>query len=135
MVIIPKDKPDENIPVKNKPDFTIKSEHIKPITIHTKVKLKNKTIPTFYFLRPNKSLLRFVRTHPDLRALGKACSNGASEMMTNLSASVVGMLYNWQLIRIAGEDGVAAYGVMMYVAFIFMAFFIIISLFDIDLFM
>lgn len=80
-------------------------------------------IPTFYFLRPNKSLLRFVRTHPDLRALGKACSNGASEMMTNLSASVVGMLYNWQLIRIAGEDGVAAYGVMMYVAFIFMAFF------------
>ena len=72
---------------------------------------------------PNKSLLRFVRTHPDLRALGKACSNGASEMMTNLSASVVGMLYNWQLIRIAGEDGVAAYGVMMYVAFIFMAFF------------
>ena len=80
-------------------------------------------IPAFYFLRPNKSLLRFVRTHPDLRALGKACSNGASEMMTNLSASVVGMLYNWQLIRIAGEDGVAAYGVMMYVAFIFMAFF------------
>ena len=45
MVIIPKAKPDENIPVKNKPDFTIKSEHIKPITIHTKVKLKNKTIP------------------------------------------------------------------------------------------
>lgn len=45
MIIMPKAKPDENIPVKNKPDFTIKSEHIKPITIHTKVKLKNKTIP------------------------------------------------------------------------------------------
>lgn len=80
-------------------------------------------IPTVYFLRPNKSLLHFAKPRLDLQALGKACSNGASEMMTNLSASVVGMLYNWQLIIIAGEDGVAAYGVIMYIAFIFMAFF------------
>lgn len=80
-------------------------------------------IPTVYFLRPNKSLLHFAKTRLDLQPLGKACSNGASEMMTNLSASVVGMLYNWQLINIAGEDGVAAYGVIMYIAFIFMAFF------------
>lgn len=80
-------------------------------------------IPTVYFLRPNKSLLRFTKTSLDLQALGKACSNGASEMMTNLSASVVGMLYNWQLMKLAGEDGVAAYGVILYMAFIFMAFF------------
>lgn len=80
-------------------------------------------IPTVYFLRPNKSLLHFAKTRLDLQALGRACSNGASEMMTNLSASVVGMLYNWQLINLAGEDGVAAYGVIMYIAFIFMAFF------------
>lgn len=80
-------------------------------------------IPTIYFLGPNNSPLHFRRTSLDMRSLARACSNGASEMMTNLSASVVGMLYNWQLINIAGEDGVAAYGVIMYVAFIFMAFF------------
>ena len=80
-------------------------------------------IPTVYFLGPNNSPLHFRRTSLDMRSLARACSNGASEMMTNLSASVVGMLYNWQLINIAGEDGVAAYGVIMYVAFIFMAFF------------
>lgn len=80
-------------------------------------------IPTLYFLGPNKSLLHFTKTRLDLRVLKKACSNGASEMMTNLSSSVVSMLYNWQLMKIAGEDGVAAYGVIMYVAFIFMAFF------------
>ena len=80
-------------------------------------------IPTVYFLRKNSSLLRFTKTRLDLQALARACSNGASEMMTNLSSSVVGMLYNWQLMRIAGEDGVAAYGVIMYVAFIFMALF------------
>ncbi len=80
-------------------------------------------IPTVYFLRSNKSLLHFTKTRLDLSALKKACSNGASEMMTNLSSSVVGMLYNWQLIKIAGEDGVAAYGVIMYIAFIFLAIF------------
>lgn len=80
-------------------------------------------IPTLYFWGPNKSLLHFTKTRLDLRVLKKACSNGASEMMTNLSSSVVSMLYNWQLMKIAGEDGVAAYGVIMYVAFIFMAFF------------
>lgn len=80
-------------------------------------------IPTIYFLRPNNRLLRFTRTRLDLSALGKACMNGASEMMTNLSTSVVTILYNFQLMRFAGEDGVAAYGIIAYVAFIFMALF------------
>ncbi|MDE7112962.1 MAG: MATE family efflux transporter, partial [Acetatifactor sp.] len=80
-------------------------------------------IPTVYFLRENKSLLRFVRTRMDWRAFSKACLNGSSEMMTNLSASLVGMLYNLQLLKLAAENGVAAYGVIMYVSFIFMAVF------------
>lgn len=80
-------------------------------------------IPTVYFLRKNKSLLRFVRTRMDWRAFSKACLNGSSEMMTNLSASLVGMLYNLQLLKLAAENGVAAYGVIMYVSFIFMAVF------------
>lgn len=54
----------------------------------------------------------------------KACTNGSSELMTNLSASLVGALYNWQLLRLGGADGVAAYGVIMYVSFIFAAIFI-----------
>lgn len=80
--------------------------------------------PLFYFGRENPSLLRLCGTRPDLRALLKACANGSSELMSNISMSVVGMLYNVQLIRYAGEDGVSAYGVLMYVSMIFMAIFI-----------
>ncbi len=80
-------------------------------------------VPTVYFLRDNKSLLRFVKTKMDWSAFAKTCLNGSSEMMTNLSASLVGMLYNFQLLKLAGENGVAAYGVIMYVSFIFMAVF------------
>jgi putative MATE family efflux protein len=81
-------------------------------------------IPIVYFLRKNDSLLRLVPAGLDMRALGRACFNGSSEMMTNLSMSLVGMLYNYQLMRFAGENGVAAYGVIMYVNLIFLSFFI-----------
>lgn len=80
-------------------------------------------IPLVYFLRPNDSLLRLTRPRFDFRALGKACCNGSSEMVSNLSTSLVGVLYNVQLMAIAKENGVNAYGVLMYVSFIFMAFF------------
>lgn len=80
--------------------------------------------PLVYFALPNGSLLRLTRAKLDLRALGRACLNGSSEMMTGLSSSFVGMLYNLQLLRIAAEDGVSAYGVMMYVNYVFMACFI-----------
>lgn len=78
-------------------------------------------IPLIYFMRKNKSRLRLVRPRFDARALRRACSNGASEMLTNLSASIIGMLYNMQLLKLAAENGVAAYGVIMYISFIFMA--------------
>ena len=81
-------------------------------------------LPLFYFLRPNSSLLRLTKTRLELRILLKACGNGSSELMSNISGSVVGMLYNYQLLRFAGEDGVAVYGVLMYVSFIFVAAFI-----------
>ena len=80
--------------------------------------------PVVYFARPNSSLMRLTSARLDMRALGKACTNGSSELMSNVSASIVGMLYNAQLMRFAGEDGVAAYGVLMYVNMIFMAAFI-----------
>lgn len=81
-------------------------------------------IPLIYFFRPNSSLLRLGRTHFDGRALVKACTNGSSEFMSNVSMSLVGMLYNIQLMKYAGENGIAAYGVMMYVSMIFSAAFI-----------
>ena len=81
-------------------------------------------IPLIYFGRPNTSLLRLTRTKFDGRALLKAYANGSSELMSNISMSVVGMLYNIQLMKYAGEDGVAAYGVLMYVNMIFLAAFI-----------
>lgn len=76
-------------------------------------------IPVLYFSRPNKSLLRFERTKLEFRPMLQACSNGASELVTGISASFVGMLYNYRLLQYYGEDGVAAYGVVMYVAFLF----------------
>ena len=81
-------------------------------------------VPVVYFLRPNTSLLRLTRTKYDGRALLKACTNGSSELMSSISMSIVGMLYNAQLMKYAGEDGVAAYGVLMYVSMIFLAVFI-----------
>lgn len=81
-------------------------------------------VPLFYFLRENSSLLRLKRTRMEAMPLLKACANGSSELMSNLSMSLVGMLYNMQLLSIAGENGVAAYGVIMYVNFIFVSIFI-----------
>lgn len=80
--------------------------------------------PLIYFSRKNTSLLRLTRTRIKGKILLKACTNGSSELMTNLSMSLVNMLYNLQLMKLAGEDGVAAYGVIMYVNFIFLATFI-----------
>lgn len=81
-------------------------------------------IPLFYFSRENTSLLRLTKTKYDGRALLRVCANGSSELMSNISMSVVSMLYNVQLMKYAGEDGVAAYGVLMYVNMIFLAAFI-----------
>lgn len=81
-------------------------------------------LPLIYFLRPNDSLLRMRPTALRLRPILQACGNGSSELMSNISSSLVGMLYNFQLMRLIGEDGVSAYGVLMYVQFIFVAIFI-----------
>lgn len=81
-------------------------------------------VPFAYFLRRNHSPLRLVKPRMEGRVLLKACGNGSSEMLSNVSMSLVSMLYNFQLMRIAGEDGVAAYGVIMYVNFIFSAVFL-----------
>lgn len=81
-------------------------------------------VPLFYFSRPNTSLLQLTKTNFDGRALLRACTNGSSELMSNISMSVVSMLYNVQLMQYAGEDGVAAYGVLMYVNMIFLAAYI-----------
>ena len=81
-------------------------------------------LPLLYFLRPNGSLLRLTKTKLELRPVLQASGNGASELVSNVTASVVGMLYNFQLLRLSGQDGVAAYGVLMYVEFIFAAVFI-----------
>lgn len=81
-------------------------------------------IPLFYFGRDNGSILRLGKTKYDGRALFQACTNGSSEFMSNISMNVVGMLYNHQLLAYAGNNGVAAYGVMMYVSMIFSAAFL-----------
>ena len=81
-------------------------------------------IPLIYFGRKNSSLLRLTRFRFDFRALTKACGNGSSEFLSSVSGSLVSMLYNIQLLKYAGENGVAAYGVLMYVNMIFLAIFI-----------
>ena len=80
-------------------------------------------VPLVYFLLPNKTPLRLTRARFEGRVLAQTCSNGSSEMMGNLSTSLVSILYNFQLMRLIGEDGVAAFGVIMYVNFIFIGVF------------
>ena len=77
--------------------------------------------PLIYFLRPNSSKLRLVRTKLELRPILNACGNGSSELMSNISSSIVSMIYNFQLLKYIGEDGISAYGVVMYVQFVFIA--------------
>ena len=81
-------------------------------------------IPLIYFGRKNASLLRLTKTRFDGKALAKTCTNGSSELLSNVSMSLVSMLYNVQLLNLAGENGVSAYGTMMYVNFVFLAIFI-----------
>ncbi|BCJ95949.1 MATE family efflux transporter [Anaerocolumna cellulosilytica] len=81
-------------------------------------------IPLFYFFRKNGSILRLGKTSYDGKAILQACTNGSSEFMSNISMSIIGILYNLQLIKYVGENGIAAYGVMMYVSMIFSAAFV-----------
>ena len=81
-------------------------------------------MPFVYFLLPNKTKLRLGKTKFDLSPIAKTAANGSSELVGNLAMSVVSILYNFQLIRIAGETGIAAYGSLMYVSFIFAAVFL-----------
>ncbi len=81
------------------------------------------SIPVIYFIRRNSSALRLVKPIVDLKALGKACVNGSSELVSNISMSLVAMLYNYQLMVILGADGVAAYGVIEYLMWIFVSLF------------
>lgn len=80
-------------------------------------------IPFAYFGRRNSSLLRLVKCRPNFKAMLKICTNGSSEMVNNISISIVSLLYNIQLLRYAGDDGIAAYGIMMYINFLFTAVF------------
>ena len=81
-------------------------------------------LPLVYFARRKDGKLHLGPARWDPRALGKTCTNGSSELMSNISMSLVSMLYNAQLLRYAGEDGIAAYGVLMYVSMIFQAMFV-----------
>lgn len=80
--------------------------------------------PLIYFSRDNSSLLRLTNTKLEIKPILNACGNGSSELMSNISLSVVSMIYNFQLMKYVGEDGVSAYGVLMYVQFIFVAIYI-----------
>lgn len=81
-------------------------------------------VPLFYFFRKNSSILQLGKTSYEGKAVLRACTNGSSEFMSDISMSIVGMLYNIQLMKYAGENGIAAYGVMMYVSMVFSGAFI-----------
>lgn len=76
-------------------------------------------IPFIYFIRKNSTQLKLVKTKFDKKTLFQSCANGSSEMLTNVSTSLVNMLYNVQLMKLVGADGVVAYGIIMYISFIF----------------
>ena len=80
--------------------------------------------PIIYFARPNNSILRLTKPEIDFKAILKVCTNGSSELMNCMASSLVGVLYNLKLMQYAGENGLAAYGVIMYVNFIFVGVFL-----------
>ncbi len=82
-------------------------------------------LPIFYFLsKRNTSLLRLTKTKFEFKPMLLTCGNGISELFSSISGSIVSIVYNWQLLKYAGDNGVSAYGVLMYVQFIFIAIFI-----------
>ncbi len=81
-------------------------------------------IPLLYFIFPNKSILRIGKFTFDFPALFKSCFNGISEFISNISMSVVSMLFNYQLMKYVGQNGVSAYGTFMYISFIFVSMFV-----------
>ncbi len=81
-------------------------------------------VPLVYFAGKNSSLLKLGKTYFNSKELFACCANGSSELVTNISMSVVSMLYNFQLMKFAGQNGVAAYGAVMYVGFVFAAVFL-----------
>lgn len=81
-------------------------------------------VPLLFFLRKNGTPLQLIRFRWHFRALGQACLNGSSEMVTNLSLSLVSMLYNFELMKVVGSDGVIAYGVIQYITFVFLSIFL-----------
>ena len=83
----------------------------------------NGLIPLLFFIRPHSSPLYFVRGRMQIGPLLKACANGASEMVNDMATSLIFVFYNFQLLRMMGEDGVAAYGVTVFVEGIFASVF------------
>lgn len=81
-------------------------------------------IPFIYFITKNNSPLRIKKAKFDWKAIAKTCANGSSEMLTNISMSLVNILFNMQLMKYIGSDGVVAYGIIMYVGFIFIGTYI-----------
>lgn len=81
-------------------------------------------LPIFYFMKKNDSLFHFTKANFNKKILILTCANGSSEMVSNLSTSIINILYNFQLMKFAGENGISAYGVIMYVNFVFLAVFI-----------
>lgn len=81
-------------------------------------------VPLVYFISKNSSSLRLCKTKFDSKILLKTCTNGSSELMTNLSTNIVSIMYNYQLMKYYGENGVAAYGTIMYLNFMFTSLFI-----------
>ena len=77
-----------------------------------------------YFSLKNSSRLRLGKTTLDFKAIGQICFNGISELLSNIAMSIIGLLYNNQLLKYAGENGISAYGALMYVSFIYIAIFI-----------
>ena len=82
------------------------------------------TVPLIFFMSRNSSLLRLSKPRFEIKPIIKTCTNGSSEMVTNISLSLVNMLYNLQLLKYIGDNGVAAYGIIMYVGFIYVGIYL-----------
>ncbi len=78
----------------------------------------------YYFLFHRKNSLYFVKPRWRARVLLKTFTNGSSEFVANLATSITTFMFNLIILDLAGEQGVAAIGIILYAQFLLMSAFL-----------
>lgn len=97
---------------------------IKGAAIATGIGYSIPAIISFFIFFSKKNILHYKAPSKDFKIILKSCSNGSSEMISQLSSGIITFLFNWSMLRLLGEDGVAAITIVLYIQFLVTSTFI-----------